>query len=1084
MRIARHITQAGESPFAGISFKTVDIDICASDPERRVCLTDIEVPAHWSRAAAETFVRYYVRRTGVPVATTPVREEGVPVWLWRSVPDTAALMALPTNARTTHETSAKQVFLRMAGMWTYWGWRGGYFSSEADASAFHGEVCALLARQVMGPNSPQWFNAGLHWAYGMTGPAQGHFYAEFEDGRLRRSVNAYERPQLSACFIHGVRDELVNEGGIMDLFEREVRAFKYGSGSGVNMSSIRGAGEHLSSGGKTSGLKKFLAVGDKAAAAIHSGGLPRRAGKMVVVDIDHPDVLSFIRWKGEEQYKAAALMTGARVMRKYLSAMMAAIESGEGEERFLPQRNPALKEAITHARRALIPAAAIERVIAYAKQGYRELHIPIYSAENDSEIFFTVSAHQSRQAVRVTNRFMQAAEDNHRFALRRRTDGTVSAQEEAAGMLEELAHAVWAAGEPTIHFADPIADANPCPEAGPVRASTPSSEYFFLDDTACPLACINLLALADAKGALDLDLFAHTVRISTVMLDISVGIAQYPSREMARRTHDTRPLGLGFANFAPLAMRAGLAYDSSTARALAGAISALLTGEAQSISAELARERGAFAEFDASRIAYIKLITKKRETLSSLEGFAPDALFTAAQRSLEAAQIKTELYGARNAQLTAIPPTSTIARIMDCETLGLLPVATLVRQQMGGEGDVRKTLSNNVLYGLKNLGYSPEQMTAIETHILGHGTLEGSAHISPAALRAQGFGSEQLTAIDTALATATDIHAAFDPWNLGERFCRETLKLTDAQLHDASFRLLTHLGYSAEEIATANRYACGAQEITHAPHIAPEHANVFLSMMRQDSREFGIGPHAQIALMAAVQPFLSGGIAHTVLLAHSTTTETCRELILEAWHAGLKSLSLYRDGCALYEDNGMVEEETIEAAPIVFRESRASAPASLQEVAAELARRWMDARRELPQRRNGFTQKTSIGGHTLYLRTGEYEDGSLGEITLDMPDEYAAYRMLVQEFGRAISLSLQHGVPLAAFVDAFKGGSFVPSGRIEGSHILEEASSVLDYVFRELEASYAKPSAAAVDMAALDSAREATNVITLSKLVG
>ena len=1079
MRIARHITHEGDSPFAGISFKTVDIEICASDPDRRVCLTDIEVPAHWSRAAAETFVRYYVRRTGVPAATMRVSEDNIPEWLQRSVPDTAALMGLPSNQRTTHESSAKQVFLRMAGMWTYWGWRGGYFETEQDARAFHDEACAMLARQVMAPNSPQWFNAGLHWAYGMTGPAQGHFYAEMEDGRLRRSVNAYERPQLSACFIHGVRDELVNEGGIMDLFEREVRSFKYGSGSGVNMSSIRAAGESISSGGKTSGLKKFLAVGEKAAAAIHSGGLPRRAGKMVVVDIDHPDVLSFIRWKGEEQYKAAALMTGARVMRHYLCAMMHAIEAGDGEERFIPQRNPALKTAIANARCALIPSAAIERVIAYAKQGYRELHIPIYSAQEDSEIFFTVGAHQSRQAVRVTDRFMQAAEDNHRFALRRRTDGTVSTQEEASDILEELAHAAWAAGEPTIHFADTIAAANPCPEIGPVRASTPSSEYFFLDDTACPLATINLIALADAKGNLDLDLFTHAVRISTLMLDISVGVAQYPSREMARGTYDTRPLGLGFANLAPLMMRAGLAYDSDEARATAAAIAAFITGEAHTVSAEMARERGAFSQFEKSRISYLKTLASRREKLTSLDADAPSALLAAAKRSFETAQIKTELYGARNAQLTVIPPTSTIARVMDCETLGLAPVATLVRNITEAESIARKSLSVNLRYGLKNLGYGDQQIAEVERYLLGHGTLNGCPSITPVALQKFGFSPEQFAAIDESLAQATDIHAAFDPWTLGERFCRETLKLTDSEIHDASFRLLDHLGFSAEQISAANDYACGAQQIDGAPHVRAEHSDVFVTLMRNDARVFGITPEAQIALMAAVQPFLSGGIAHTVILEHTATTEYCRELIVKAWRAGLKSLSLFRDGCALYEDSGIVADEAIEPVPVVFRESRASAAGNLKDIAAELARRWVEVRRELPQRRQGFTQKTTIAGHTLYLRTGEYEDGTLGEICIDMPGERETYRALVQEFGRAISVSLQHGVPLSAFVEAFRNGNFSPSGRVEGSEILEEASSVLDYVFRELEASYATRYASS----ALEPAT-ASNVVSLAKVAG
>ena len=1080
MRIQRHITQAGESPFAGISARTIDVEDCTSDPQRRVCLTDIEVPAHWSREASETFVRYYVRRAGVPVATIRVKEEGVPEFLWRSVPDTAALMSLPTAERTTHERSYKQVIQRMVGMWTYWGFKGGYFESAEDAQAYYDETCALLARQMMAPNSPQWFNAGLHWAYGMTGPAQGHFYGEQEDGRLRRSVNAYERPQLAACFIHGVRDELVNEGGIMHLFEREVRSFKYGSGAGVNMSPIRGSGESLSTGGGSSGLLRFMAVGDKAAGAVRSGGLPRRAGKMVVVDIDHPDVLNFIRWKGEEQYKAAALITGARLMRKYLTPVMKAMEAMEGEGRCDPEQNGALKHAIAKARRNLIPSAAIDRVLDYARQGFREVHIPIYSAEKDSEVFFTVGAHQGRQAVRVTNRFMQAAEDNHRFALRRRTDGSVSAQEEAGTILDELAHATWAAGEPTIHFADAIAAANPCPESGPIRASTPASEYFFLDDTASPLACINLLALADARGYIDTTLLAHTVKLTTLMLDISVGVGQYPSREMARRTLDTRPLGLGFANLAPLVMRLGYGYNSEQARATAAAIAGLITSEAQVVSAEIAKELGAFADFNKNRVPYLKMVSGRRELLAErmperpfqFEALPQPELLEALKRTAEMAQIKTEVYGSRNAQLTCVPPTSTIARVMDCETLGLAPVATLVRLHQTADGSMRKTVSNNVAYGLRSLGYEEGQLRDITAYACGHGTLKGCPEIHPESLAEKGFTAAQLSNLEEALKDASDIHAAFDPWTVGERFCRDVLRLNSSQIYSASFSLLRHLGYSDAQIEAANRYACGAQSLADAPGLNPQHAEVFATSTAPEAL---ITAEAQVALMASVQPFISGGIAHTITLSRDTSTSRCRDLIANAWHAGLKSLSLYRETSALYEDlYAGVEHEEEEPTTVVFREARASmpvhepetvrpaavVPSTITEVAAQLTQRWLQQRRELPARRRGFTQKATVAGHTLYVRTGEYEDGALGELAIDMPAEPLMVRTMVQQFSRAISLALQYGVPLSAFVEAFARTQFTPheylEGSIEGSEVLAEASAILGYVFGEIEQTYAR----------------------------
>ena len=1063
MRLARQITAAADTdPFVGLSWKTVDIEICSADPADRVCLTDIEVPAHWSYSAAQTFARYYIRRAGVPVALTKVSEAEIPQWLWRSVPDTAALMALPEELRTTQETSARQVFLRLAGMWTYWGVKAGYFDTHEDAKTFHDESCALLARQVMAPNSPQWFNAGLFWAYGMEGPAQGHFIADHETGRIQRSINAYERPQLSACFIHGVNDELVNEGGIMHLFEREARVFKYGAGAGANVSAIRGAGEELSGGAQALGLMRFLSIGDKAAGAIRAGGLPRRAGKMVVVDIDHPDVVSFVRWKGEEQFKAAALITGARVMRQHLGAVMNAMQHQRGEGRFDPAQNAMLKLAIAQARGARIPAAAIERVLAYAREGYRELHIPIYTADDGAEVFFTVGAHQTKQAVRVTHRFMQAAEDAEKFALRRRTDGGVLKQIPATELLDDIAHAVWAAGDPTIHFADTIARAHTCPETDKIRASTPASEFLFLDDTACPLAAINLLACADAKGTLDIALLRQAVRLTTIMLDISVTMAQYPSRAMARRTIETRPIGVGFANYAALLTRMGYAYNSEEAQTTVAAIAALITGEACLVSAELAKELGEFAEFAKNRSHYLKWIASRHAMLMNsevelnhtpligLQSLPQSELADTARRVWEMASIKAEAYGMRNAQLSCVPPTSTIARVMDCETLGLAPLQTVVRFQPQAKGTARKSLSSNVIYGLSSLGYTQHQIDDMTRYVCGHRSLNDAPALSPDALRAKGFGDDQLAAIEQSLAEATDIHAAFDPFVLGEKFCRETLKIPTAAMFNAQFSVLSHLGFSDEDIAAADAHACGTRTLDGAPHLAAEDIAVFSTTMDATT---------QIALLAAAQPFLTGGIAHTIMLKHATTVEQCKHLISLAWRAGLKSVSLVREASALYEEVGLVEEapdtqELREA--IAFSNPRTSLSGSISQVAAQLAQRFTHARRELPARRNGFTQKTSIGGHTIYLRSGEYADGSLGEIFIDTPDEQESYRALVQQFGRAISIALQYGVPMSAFVEAFSHQQFAPAGVVEGSGVMQEAASLLDYVFRELDAAYGK----------------------------
>jgi len=1042
MRLTRLITHENESPYAGLRWKTVDVEVCHADADQRVCLTDIEVPAHWSMQAAQTFVRYYVRRAGVPAKLLPVREEGVPEFLWRHVPDIAALATLTPDQRYGHETSAKQVFYRMAGMWTYGGWKAGYFDTAADAQTFYDEMCALLARQVLAPNSPQWFNAGLHWAYGFQGPAQGHFYGDHETGRLKRSMNAYEHPQLHACFLHSVKDDLVNEGGIMHLFEREARVFKYGSGAGANMSAIRGAGEMLSSGATSQGLMRFLSVGDKAAGAIHAGGLPRRAGKMVVLDIDHPDVMAFIRWKGEEQYKIAALITGARVMRKHLTAVMSATASMEGPTRFAPASNPALAQAIARARRAMIPERAIERVIAYARQGFTDMHIPLYSAADGSDLFFTVAAHQTRQAVRLSDRFMEAVQDKEQFATRQRTNGDVAAREAAASMMEELAHAVWATGEPTIQFADRIAALNPCPATGPVRASTPASEYLFLDDTACPLAAINLLACADAKGRMDVAMFSHVVRLATIMLDISVGMAQYPSREMAKRTLATRPIGLGLANVAGLLMRLGLAYDSDEGRATVAQVFALLTGEAANSSADLARELGSFGEYAANRTTVLELIRNRREALAAHQPPQRE-LAEVTTRLWEMALIKAEAYGLRNAQLSCVPPTSTIARVMDCDTLGLAPVASLVRVVAADKHSPAKQLSANAAYALQGMGLSATQHEEVVRHLCGHASLAAAPHINHASLARHGFAPAQLQAIDAALLGAVDIHAAFDPWVLGERFCRETLRMSQSEMYDARFSILAHLGFTQEEIAAANAYACGHADVSGAPHLRPEQARA----LSQPT------PEAQLRMLAVVQPFITGGIAHTLQLPSSATVEHCEALIWQAWRAGLTSVSFLRDGCAVYQDVAADAEMEADAPePLMFREAVASFSGGVSEVAAALAQRFLSSKRELPLRRHGFTQKTEIGGQTVYLRTGEYTEGTLGEVMLDLPQEAKLTRALAQHFARALSLGLQHGVPLTAFVEAFANPGTARDAL--ATELAEETHAVIDYLFAELAQVY------------------------------
>src|SRR6195256_6307113 len=495
MRIERRYTKPDQSPYADIAFRTTKSEIRNPDGSIVFSQEGIEVPAAWSQVAADVLAQKYFRKAGVPARLHRIEEDTVPAFLWRSAADEEALAALPKSGRDRGETSARQVFDRLAGAWTYWGWKGKYFDSEADAAAFFDELRFMLARQMAAPNSPQWFNTGLHWAYGIDGPSQGHYYVDYQTGKLTKSKSSYEHPQPHACFIQGINDDLVNEGGIMDLWVREARLFKYGSGTGTNFSNLRGEGEKLAGGGKSSGLMSFLKIGDRAAGAIKSGGTTRRAAKMVVVDIDHPDIEAYIDWKVKEEQKVAALVTGSKICQRRLKAIMKACVNCEAEDEacFDPAKNPALKRAIKEARRDLVPDNYIRRIIQFARQGYKEIEFAAYDTDWDSEAYLTVSGQNSNNSVRVTDDFLNAVEEDRDWALTARLGGRTIKTLKARDLWEKVGHAAWASADPGIQFHTTINDWHTCPKSGPIRASNPCSEYMFLDDTACNLASLNLM---------------------------------------------------------------------------------------------------------------------------------------------------------------------------------------------------------------------------------------------------------------------------------------------------------------------------------------------------------------------------------------------------------------------------------------------------------------------------------------------------------------------------------------------------------------------------------------------------------------
>ncbi len=1066
MKIARRYTVAGQDAYAGIEFRPTISEIRNPDGSTVFQQKDVQVPASWSQVAIDVLAQKYFRRKGVPTATKRVSEDKVPSWLWRSE-------AAEGSTAEGGETDARQVFDRLSGTWTYWGWKAGYFDTEADARAYFDEMRYMLASQMAAPNSPQWFNTGLHWAYGIDGPAQGHHYVDFQTGKLTASATAYEHPQPHACFIQGVEDDLVNEGGIMDLWLREARLFKYGSGTGTNFSALRSAGEPLAGGGKSSGLMSWLRIGDRAAGAIKSGGTTRRAAKMVSVDLDHPDIEEYIDWKVVEEQKVAALVTGSKMCAKHLTKVMEEAQNGTD-----PETNKKLKSAIKDARRSAVPDNAIQRTLQYAKQGFTSIDFRVYDTDWDSEAYRTVSGQNSNNSVRVTDDFVHAVRTDGTWSLIRRTDGKVARTIKARDLWDKVAQAAWHCADPGVQFDTTINDWHTCPESGRINASNPCSEYMFLDNTACNLASLNLMQFRTNDGSFDIDSFTHATRLWTVALEIAVLMAQFPSAEIAQLSYEYRTLGLGYANVGALLMASGLSYDSAEGRSLCGAITALMTGVAYATSAEMAEELGAFPGYIKNADHMLRVMRNHRRAayghddgyeklhlppvaLKADECPQPDVVGAARMAWDQAVEMGMR-HGYRNAQTTVVAPTGTIGLVMDCDTTGIEPDFALVKFKKLAGGGYFKIINRTVPEALRKLGYTPEQIESIVTYAVGHGTLRHAPSINHETLKARGFTDEVIAKLEQALASAFEVRFAFNKWTLGEDFCRDVLKVSEADLANYNFDLLSFLGFTKADMEAANTYCCGAMTVEGAPHLKPEHLSVFDCASvcgRTGTRSLSWESH--IRMMAAAQPFISGAISKTINMANSATVDDCKNAYMLSWSLGVKANALYRDGSKLSQpltaqlisnDNDEEEEEAtrIAALPLAHR-----VPEIAEKIVERIVERVRDnARDMLPSRRKGYTQKAVVGGHKVYLRTGEYEDGRLGEIFIDMHKEGAAFRSLINNFAISISLGLQYGVPLEEYVDAFTFTRFEPSGAVQGNDAIKMATSILDYIFRELAVSY------------------------------
>ena len=1095
MKFNRFYTKdSWKTPFDTLKFDSRTSEIKNPDGSKVFRMENVQVPSTWSQVATDIIAQKYYRKAGVPAVLKKVNEKGIPTWLQRSVADTTAMKHLLENERYTHELDSRQVFHRLAGCWTYWGWKHGYFDTEADARVFYDELAYMLATQMAAPNSPQWFNTGLHWAYGINGPAQGHYYVDANTGKLTRSKDSYTHPQPHACFIQSVDDDLVNEGGIMDLWVREARLFKYGSGTGSNFSSIRGEDEPLSGGGRSSGLMSFLKIGDRAAGAIKSGGTTRRAAKMVTLDLDHPDIESYINWKVVEEQKVAALVSGSKVTQKHLKKIIGLCHKPvdiegrtfNGEMSRNPLKNKALAQAIREAKKEQVPLNYIERVIQLAKQGFIDLEFDTYDTDWNSEAYNTVSGQNSNTSVRVPNSFMKAVLDDKDWHLHWRIEKERAEEDgrapepcktlKATELWDQIAYAAWSCADPGTQYHDTINEWHTCPEDGEIRASNPCSEYMFLDNTACNLASLNLMKFFTDNNCttFDTESIRAASRLWTTVLEISVLMAQFPSKEIAELSYAFRTLGLGYANIGAALMVQGIPYDSQEGVAIAGAITAIMHMKAYETSAELAGQLGAFDGYERNKKHMLRVMRNHRraaynEPTQAYEGltvtpvgidedFCPDYLLTAARETADAAIQRGEKHGFRNAQVTVLAPTGTIGLVMDCDTTGIEPDFALVKFKKLAGGGYFKIINQSVPHALKTLGYKEKESKEIINFAKGYATLEGCPHINPRSLAEKGFGVDQISAIEAALPSSFDIKFAFNHFTLGENFCKEVLGLTEEHLNDFTFDMLRHLEFSREQIQQANDYVCGTMTVEGAPHLKDEHLAVFdcaNKCGRTGTRYISAEGH--IRMMAAAQPFLSGAISKTINLPNEATVEDMKKSYMMSWEMMLKANALYRDGSKLSQPlNSMADvlEEIVDEVQETVDMVTANAQSKVVEVAERIIHKYVARRQRLPFRREGYTQKVKIGGQSVYLRTGEYKNGQLGEIFIDMHREGAAFRSLLNCFAISISLGLQHGVPLEEFVDAFVFTKFEPSGMVNGNPHVKMSTSVIDYIFRELAVTY------------------------------
>lgn len=1051
LKIQRFFTEAGKDPFSYFEYDLRTSRITNPDGSVVFEMKNIEVPKFWSQVATDILAQKYCRKKGVPQRDSN----------GKILKDTEGKIIMGA------ETSIKMVATRLASTWRHWGEKYGYFDTPQDAQAFEDELKYMITAQMCAPNSPQWFNTGLAHSYGITGEAQGHYYVDSETGKLAKSKDAYTRPQPHACFIQSVNDDLVNEGGIFDLVLREARLFKYGSGTGTNFSKLRGVNENLSGGGRSSGLMSFLAVLDRAAGAIKSGGTTRRAAKMVCLDMDHPEIEEFIDWKAIEEQKVAALNAGSHICYEQLKKIVnCACEGGLD-----PEKNPNLKKLIYEADQKYVPLKYIKRVLMLVENGMKaeDFSFRRYDTDFRSEAYLTVGGQNSNNSVRVPNSFIDAVQKDEPWALHNRIDGKVYKSIPARTLWDKIAYSAWSCADPGIQYDTTINEWHTCPEDGRINASNPCSEYMFLDDTACNLASINLIKFYDIQSrTFDIEGYKHTARLWTIVLEVSVLMAQFPSKEIAELSYDFRTLGLGYANIGTLLMQMGIPYTSEEAYALCGAITAILCGESYATSAEMAKVLGPFRKYEKNKKHMLRVIRNHRHAAYNAmkheyEGltitprginptYCPEDLLAAAREAWDRALELGEQFGYRNAQVTVIAPTGTIGLVMDCDTTGIEPDFALVKFKKLVGGGYFKIVNQSLKPALENLGYTTAQISDIENYAKGHATLTGCPHINPESLKCKGFTEKELLAIETQLTGAFELKFAFNKFSLGEDFCRTVLGMSDADLNDIEFDILMALGFSREQIDEANEYVCGTMTIEEAPHLKKEHYPVFDCANKCGKKGKRFIPYiGHLRMMAAAQPFISGSISKTVNMPEESTVGDIQKAYMESWELMLKCNAIYRDASKLSQPLNTSSADDAYASLFNFSDienaDETVGVEQVQQVIEKIVQKPM--RRKLPSERHSITHKFSISGHEGYLTAGLYDDGQPGEIFIKMSKEGSTLSGIMDALALSISMNLQYGVPLEVLVSKFCHSRFEPAG-MTGNRDIPMVKSIIDYIGRWL----------------------------------